>query len=295
MKKEDIDVFFAGKNLARAYDKHADRFDGTYPPVKNPDALMRGIRELMQAWAEMSEGDPNHITMGIYEVQEVNVGGRKRKARKQSDYVISVDDLAEEYGDPGYSIREIRFADDQVESLSVIEPQNVHWSPDTMENTSDEMRTKYYIGLIYQICENSEGYDQELTPEEEIDPILLSEYLQKGELPADLQQKAYEMKMAKIEQEGVEEVGLEEVATERQPAKFTSIFAYEPDETVEAEEEQTQTQQAQQTDYPLPWDEQEEEAEHRQTQQQDSYFIDDTNASFEELDLDEEELERMFS
>jgi hypothetical protein len=32
-----------------------------------------------------------------------------------------------------------------------------------------------------------------------------------------------------------------------------------------------------------------------QSQQQESFFIDDTNASFEEIDLDEEELESLFS
>lgn len=290
MRKEDIDVFFAGRNLAKAYDKHAERFDGEYPPVKNPDALMRGIRELMSAWAEMSDGNPSHITMGIYEVQEVDVGGRRRKAKKQSDYVIAVDDLAEEYDAPGYAIREIRFSDDQVESLSVIEPEAVHWSSDTMANTSDELRTKYYIGLIYQICDHSAGYDQEIAPEMEIAPDVLLGYLAGGELPTDLQQKAYDMQMKQVEQEGVEE--LEE--TERQRPAYNSIFAYEPDEVVEAEAEQTQTQ-AQGQDYPLPWDEQEEVVEQRQSQTQDSYFIDDTNASFEELDLDEEELESLLT
>lgn len=285
MKKEDIDVFFAGKNLTKAYDKYAEQFDGTYPPVKNPDALMRGIRELMSEWADMSDGNPAHITMGIYEIQEVNVRGQRKKARRPSEYVISVNDLAAEYGEPGYEIREIRFADDQVESLSVIEPQAVHWSPDTMENTNDETRTKYYIGLIYQICDHSEGYDQELAPEMEIDPNILLEYLAAGELPEDLQTKAYEMKMAQIDQQGVgSEYELEEAIAER-PA-YNSIFAYEPDETVEAEVEQTQQE------VELPW---EEPTQTVGRQTQDSYFIDDTNASFEELDLDEEELENMFT
>lgn len=281
MKKEDIDVFFAGRNLMRAYDKHAEQFEGEYPPVKNPDALMRGIRDLMNAWAEMSDGNPSHITMGIYEVQEVNVGGKRRKAKKQSDYVISVDDLAEEYGDPGYAIREIRFSDDQVESLSVIEPQAVHWSPDTLENTSDETRTKYYIGLIYQICDHSDGYDRELAPEMEIAPDVLMSYISAGELPQDLQQKAYKMEMDQVEQEVGGEYETEEETVSQRPA-YNSIFAYEPDETVEAEVEQVSEH------------EQEEEVV-EQEQQGESYFLDNTNASFEELDLDEEELEDLFT
>lgn len=298
MKKEDIDVFFKGRNLTRAYDQYAEQFGGTYPPVKNPDALMRGIRDLMGSWAEMSDGDPGHITMGIYEVKEVNVRGQRRKARKTSDYVISVNDLAEEYGEPGYEIREVRFSDDQVESLSVIEPQAVHWSPDTIENTDDETRTKYYIGFIYQICDHSTGYDQELSPELEIDAGDLMSYLVAGsELPADVQQKAHESQMAKAEQEAIidsVDIGYDEEITQTatQKPSYNSIFAYDPEEVVEAEVERPQQEETQ-----LPWEEPKQVEEQRQTQSQDqsSYFFDDTNASFEELDLDEEELEDMFS
>lgn len=301
MKKEDIDVFFAGKYLVREYDSHADQFDGEYPPVKNPDALMRGIRSLMREWADMSDGNPNHITMGIYEVQDVNVNGQRRKARKQSDYVISVDDLEDEYGDPGYAIKEVRFSDDRIESLSVIEPQAVHWSPDTLGNTDDEQRTKYYIGLIYRICDHATGYDQDLAPELEIAPDVLMEYLAGGDLPADLQQKAYELKMAEAEQQGVGGLGYEEEATVQERPAYNSIFAYEPEDSPAQTHEEVEQAQAQTQRTVLPWDEPEEveqeQVEQEQTPEQDagSYFIDDTNASFEELDLDEEELESMFS
>jgi len=249
----------------------------------------------MKEWAEMSDGNPNHITMGIYEVQDVNVNGQRRKARKQSDYVIAVDDLEEEFGDPGYAIKEVRFSDDQIESLSVIEPQAVHWSPDTLGNTDDEQRTKYYIGLIYRICDHSAGYDQDLAPELEIAPDVLMEYLSTGELPADLQQKAYELKMTEAEQQGVGDLGYDEVTQER--PTYNSIFAYEPEDSPAQRQEEEVEQTPEQTQKTvLPWDEP-EELEQKQTQEQDtgSYFIDDTNASFEELDLDEEELESMFS
>lgn len=302
MRQDDIDVFFTGKNLLRKFDECADQFQSDYPHVENPDAIMRGIRDLMQKFSEaVDEEDLKHISIGIWETEDVNVGGKTRKRRVSSDYFLTLDDLEEQYGAPGYAVSEARLADNQVESLSVIEPESVHWSPDTLENTEDETRTKYYLGLIYQICENSDGYDRMLEPELEISPDVLMSYVT-GELPEDLQRRAHDLEISQIgqqvDQDAYDDVMAEE--TQSQTPAYHSIFSYDPGQYDAQVEEETQEQQVAQTARTeLPWDEpeQEETVSFSESQIQtpsgeDSVFIDDLGAAFEELD--EEALEEMF-
>lgn len=300
LKHEDIDVFFTEKNLLGEYDKHAERFGGAYPDVKNPGALIDGVKKVMQRCADEAGGNPAHVTVGIWEIHQETVNGRIRKRRLPSDYFISLDNLEEALGEPGYAITESRLSDELVESMSVIEPDRVHWSVDTMENTEDQTRTKYYIGLIYLICENAPGYDQEALPVEEVDLADLEKYLARdargqvmGQIPEEVQEAAMQQRMAEEERK---------LAQTAEPS-YGSIFAYaEPEETAqetieETVEEVAAVEQTQQQ-YAAPWEEETAEqeaieAEQAQTQAQESYFFDDTQASFEELDLEEEQVEEL--
>lgn len=251
-----FDVSFKARQLIRSFERNEQKFGGRYPEVRNPGAVMNGVRSVLDAVAKRYDVDRNHIKFGIIEAPQ-----------SKPQYVISVDETTAQYGQPGYLIQEIHVPTQQAESMSFVSPGEVQWLGATADDGKSLDRTKYYLGFIYMVCEKSQGFDQELIAAVEISPTELISRLN-GAIPQELQSAS------NLEQE-------EKAKAAEQPAGFASIFSgwdmsevdgteeYEGFEEVAAQtpapaQQQPQQEapaQGQKAGYPMPWEEQTEEYE----------------------------------
>lgn len=165
--------------LLSNFDKFASTYGSDYPVVRNPEALVKGIDAVIQA---MNAGKaPKNILLYILEdeADQADPYGAR--------YILAI--TREEEGMtslPSFAIRLFYNSTQEMESLSTVQPNEVVWSPDTLESSLHKTRTKYYLGFTYMLCDKSPGFDEELVPEEE---MTLEEFLKygiEGEIPAEL-------------------------------------------------------------------------------------------------------------
>lgn len=257
-----FDVSFKAGQLLRSFERNQHRFGGRYPEVRNPGAVMNGVRFVLDAVAKHYQVDRDHIKFGIIE-----------DPQNRPQYIIAVDETSTQYGAPGYMIQEIHVPTQKAESLSLICPEEVQWLGATADDGEGPDKTKYYLGFIYMVCEKSQGFDQELLAVNEISPTVLVSKL-RGAIPQELQSAA------NLEQE-------EKAKAEVKPEGFASIFSgWDMSESVEEYDDlvedapQEQKQAQPQTEQQTPWGEQTEEYEEEELQ-----------ANFEEEDATDEEYE----
>lgn len=273
-KAPRYDVIFTARQLLKSFEQHEDKFSGQYPAVKNPGAIMTGIKSMLTLIKDSFGTDIDHVAIGIIERKGIS-----------PRYVISVDETSEEYGERGYLVQQENTQTNLIESLSLVTPDDVKWSPDTLQNTNDENRTKYYIGFIYMICDRSEGYDQDIAPEIEITPEELMRLIS-GDVPEAIQQAARQQREAELEQQQQQQAMT--AAQSRHGGRRVSIFSdwdvTEEEETeVARQEEQVATPAATQGTSQTG----RQEGQRQQEQKQEELLENDLSADFEEVTEDE--------
>lgn len=160
------------------YDKYKDAYHNGYPQVKNPSALTDGINDIVH---KICRGQlPKVVAIYIMENDE------DRKHPENARYVIIISKGGEDSNEENnYAIKLIYQDTNEMESLSTFEESHVQWSPDTMDNTKHPLRTKYYLGFTYLICQNSPGFDIVPQAEKELTGEELIALGFEGELPPE--------------------------------------------------------------------------------------------------------------
>lgn len=164
--------------LSFYYNKFADGYDSDYPEVKNPNALLDGIRSIARA---IGDGEIATNTL-LYIIEDEDDLINPQNAR----YVMTLMTGKKEHVGENFAIRLFYTGTNELESVSTIEENRVVWSADTMENTMHRTRTQYYLGFIYMLCDKSPGFDQEPVPENMLTIEDLIALGIEGELPAEL-------------------------------------------------------------------------------------------------------------
>lgn len=174
--------------LVRFYrDGHA-RYGDSYPEVLNPSALLDGVADMVRRFSDDGRA-MNNVYLYVID-PEVNPERDPYKA----EYVITItaDTSGAVSGDPdevprGYAIRLYYTRTNQLESVSTVEDDKVVWSPDDMSNTLHPRRTRYYMGFVYLVCQNADGFDREPVPDVELTyEDLLELGMEDGEIPAEM-------------------------------------------------------------------------------------------------------------
>ena len=169
-----------GSLLLNFYNKHAAEWQGKYPDVKNPQALIKGIESLCM---KLCYGKlPDAVAIYVID-KDMNPEEDFTKA----EYVILVKS-AKLVGNSntGYSISLVYRPTGETESISSFEENNVVWSPDKPNNSHHPTRTKYYMGFTYMVCENSPGFELDPLPEVMLTGTDLIELGVEGEIPVEL-------------------------------------------------------------------------------------------------------------
>lgn len=178
-----IEKTISSKLLENMYDSHEAEYDGNYPVVKNPRALLSGISDIIQSVSDNGLAPNDKILLHVIE-------NTNDEFPEKSDYVITIEKYVESVDNayngkekfagsqfpPSYAVKLFYKPTMKMESISTFEEDKVIWSPDNMSNTQHPHRTKYYMGFAYLICEKSDGFDIEPLPENELtveDLILL--------------------------------------------------------------------------------------------------------------------------
>lgn len=173
-----IERTISAEILAGYYSKHVDEYDGDYPDVLNPAALVDGIEELLRA---LGGGFiPENTILYIVENDDDKINPHRVR------YVITVYRGIGSNGGPAYALRVFYNRTNEMEALSVFEEDQVVWASDTIYNTKHRDRTKYYLGFAYMLCDKSPGFDREPMPERELTGSELIALGVQGELPPEL-------------------------------------------------------------------------------------------------------------
>ena len=199
----------SGNLLLKFYNKHVAEWQGKYPEVKNPQALIKGIESLCM---KLCYGKlPDAVAIYVID-KDMNPEEDFSKA----EYVILVKS-AKVLGSTktGYSISLVYRPTGETESISSFEENNVVWSADRPANSMHKTRTKYYMGFTYMVCDNSPGYELDPIPEKMLTGIELMDIVE-GEIPVEL------IKMPEAEIEPPEKIIEEKVQSEEEV--WASLF-----------------------------------------------------------------------
>lgn len=172
--------------LIKWYEKKKEEYGEGFPTVKNPQALIDGIIALSKKMSGRSE-PPETIYVYILDDEHPD--------KSTAEYMIRLSKVSDEYGDYGYALCMFYQPTQEMESVSVFEPDKVTWSPETMRSSPKHQgRTKCYLGFSYMVCDNSKGFDEEPEEEYEITGEDLIELGVEGDLPKDMMAAADDIK-----------------------------------------------------------------------------------------------------
>lgn len=172
--------------LIKWYEKKKEQYNEGFPEVKNPQALIDGIIALSKKMSGRSEPPE---TIYVYILDE------EHPDKSTAEYMIRLSKVSDEYGDYGYALCMFYQPTQEMESVSVFEPDKVTWSPETMRTAPTHAgRTKCYLGFSYMVCDNSKGFDEEPEEEYEITGEDLIELGIEADLPKDMMAAADELK-----------------------------------------------------------------------------------------------------
>lgn len=159
------------------YDRYAEQYSNGYPEVRNPSALNEGVATVVRM---ICDGElPDTVVLYVLEDDE------DKKDPRGTRYVIVISRGAVFGRKTSYAIKLIYQDTREMESISTIEENHVVWSPDTISNSKHPLRTMYYLGFTYLICEMSPGFDIDPTPEKELTGAELIALGLEGDLPAE--------------------------------------------------------------------------------------------------------------
>lgn len=165
--------------LVEQFNKFADEYDSDYPEVNNPSALIEGTNAVLRV---IGNGQIYDNTL-IYIIENEYDLANPNSCR----YIIMVTKGHETIGETDrFAIKLFYNETGELESISTFEDNKVVWSPDKLSNSLHPLRTKYYMGFTYMLCEKSPGFQDEITPEKEMSVQELIAIGVEGELPADL-------------------------------------------------------------------------------------------------------------
>lgn len=161
------------------YDKFAGTYTSDYPEVKNPAALLEGITSITQA---IGGGVlPSHTLLYILEDEQDRIDPLSAR------YIMTITkDISKSSLSDNFAIRLFYTGTGEMESISTIEEEQVVWSPDNLENSKHQTRTKYYLGFVYMLCDKSPGFDEEVVADTELTLEDLIALGIEGELPSEL-------------------------------------------------------------------------------------------------------------
>lgn len=172
--------------LIRWYEKKKEQYGDGFPAVKNPQALIDGIIALSKKMSGRTE-PPETIYVYILDDEHPD--------KSTAEYMIRLSRVSDEYGDYGYALCMFYQPTQEMESVSVFEPDRVTWSPETMRTSPKHTgRTKCYLGFSYMVCDNSKGFDEEPEEEYEITGEDLIELGIEADLPKDMMSAADDLK-----------------------------------------------------------------------------------------------------
>ena len=177
-----VEKTMTARTLVSYYNRYSDNYDGGYPEVLNPSALMSGITNVAK---KMSDGElPDLLLLYVIEDEQ------DERNPREAQYVIA---LATDNGRSrldelpnAFALRLFYSKTQEMESQSIIDESRVYWSLDDMTNTKHPQRTKYYLGFTYLLCSNSPGFDIIPVPEKVLTGIQLIEADVEGEIPPEI-------------------------------------------------------------------------------------------------------------
>lgn len=173
-----IEKTISANLLLHNFNKFASNYDSDYPQVKNPSAIIEGIRSVMKA---IGDGAVPDNTL-LYIIEDPQDEENPRGAR----YVLIVTQGRFPDHCNDFAVKLVYTGTNEMESISTFEDNQVIWSPDTLENSHHKTRTKYYLGFIYMLCDKSPGFEEEPQAELELTLEDLIALGIEGELPAEL-------------------------------------------------------------------------------------------------------------
>lgn len=177
--------------LVDAYNRERERNNGVagYPDVRNPQALIDGIRKFV-ADSARKQGIPVPVEtrLAITGRTDDDDLGDAASDRDATAYMAVIDDVtAANDGQTAYAVMMVRRDTMEMDAMSTITEEDVDWSADNMVETEHPRRTMLYMGFVSMLAEMSPGYDRDQEPDDELSvDELMKDVGDIGAIPPDL-------------------------------------------------------------------------------------------------------------
>ena len=163
--------------------EHGDGYLTTgYPDVKNRKKFIQGFTEFFKRIAKKRNiSIPNQIRLHV--IEDTPQHNSQRLAR----YMIVLNDDSEPLAQSkDYSVVMVYKPTMEAEAISVISEDEITWSADSIDTTTHQDRTSYYVGFLILMSKKVPGYDKEQSSDKQLTPEELMQTGISGMLPAEL-------------------------------------------------------------------------------------------------------------